>query len=129
MASIDRGASVKAFPEQRGGTSPAYDIGQLPVVSSVFDPLEPGPTRPAVAGGLNGAPTLDHTHPDRSSTLVMAGLIGGGAASIHNTYFQMRGWYAAGSTYETWTSINAPNFSPPSGHALSDVAVVATVRT
>jgi hypothetical protein len=128
MASVDKGASVRAFPEQRaGGSSPAYDIGQIAITNGIFDPLEPNITRPGMQGGLNGAPTLDHSHPDRASTLVSPGLIGGGIpASI--TYYKMQGWYAAGSTYETWTSANAPNSTPPSGHTLSDIKVVGMVR-
>lgn len=128
MASVDRGASVRAFPEQRDGvSSPAYDIGQIAINQSVHDALEPNATRPSMQGGLNGAPTLDHSHPNRASTIVMPGLIGGGIPA-QITYYKMQGWYVAGSVYETWTSANAPNSTPPSGHTLSDIKVVGMVR-
>jgi hypothetical protein len=39
-------------------------------------------------------------------------------------YFQMRGYYAAGAAFETWTTTNAPSTSPPSGHSLTGLAVV-----
>lgn len=41
------------------------------------------------------------------------------------TYYQMRGWYAAGSTYESWTAAGSPSYTPPSGHTLTGVVVVA----
>lgn len=129
MASVDRGQSVQIFPKQRGGKSPAYGAGQPTYTSGVFDSAEPNQTSPNVPGGVNGAPTLDHTHPQRFSTLVMPGHLGGGSPSLHVTYYKMRGWYATGSVYETWTSVNSPNFTPPSGHTLTDIAIVGKIST
>lgn len=40
-------------------------------------------------------------------------------------YYQMRGWYAAGSTYESWVAVGAPNTSNPSGNPLTNIVVVA----
>ena len=37
--------------------------------------------------------------------------------------YVMTGWYAGGSTWETWTA-TAPSTTPPSGHSLTNVAVV-----
>jgi hypothetical protein len=36
--------------------------------------------------------------------------------------YKMTGYYAAGSTYETWTSFNYPNTTPPSGHTLTNIS-------
>ncbi len=45
------------------------------------------------------------------------------------TYYKMQGWYATGSVYETWTSSGQPNLTPPSGHTLTDIAVVGILRS
>jgi hypothetical protein len=42
------------------------------------------------------------------------------------TYYKMRGYYTIGSVYETYVVIGAPSSTPPSGHVLTDVAIVAT---
>jgi hypothetical protein len=38
--------------------------------------------------------------------------------------FKNQGWYASGSTYETWVTVTAPNTFPPSGHTLTDISFV-----
>lgn len=38
--------------------------------------------------------------------------------------FKNQGWYAAGTTYETWVTTIAPNTLPPSGHTLADISFV-----
>jgi hypothetical protein len=40
------------------------------------------------------------------------------------TVFKMTGWYAAGSVYESWTSLYTPVPTPPSGHSLTNVHYV-----
>ena len=40
-------------------------------------------------------------------------------------YYKMRGYYVAGLVYETWVSSISPNLTPPSGHSLTDIAIVA----
>lgn len=45
---------------------------------------------------------------------------------VPQTYYQMRGWYAAGGVYETWVATGAPSMTPPSGHTLTGIVVVAT---
>lgn len=42
------------------------------------------------------------------------------------TYYKMRGYYSVGSVYETYVVTGAPSSTPPSGHVLTDVAIVAT---
>lgn len=42
------------------------------------------------------------------------------------TYYKMRGYYVAGSVYETYVVVGSPSATPPSGHALIEVAIVAT---
>ncbi len=51
--------------------------------------------------------------------------IGSDNAYSYTQYFKMRGYYATGNVYETWTSANLPNLNPPSGHTLSDIVIVA----
>lgn len=51
--------------------------------------------------------------------------IGSDNAYSYTQYFKMRGYYAAGGAYETWTSANLPNLNPPSGHTLTDIVIVA----
>lgn len=48
--------------------------------------------------------------------------VSGGAT----TYYKMRGYYVTGAVYETYTVTGSPSSSPPSGHTLIDVAIVAT---
>ena len=45
-------------------------------------------------------------------------------SSPQTTYYKMRGYYVAGSTYETYEVVNAPSLPPPSGHTLIDVTIV-----
>lgn len=128
MASVDRGQSVEMTPAQRGGRStPAYNTGQPTLKATIADELEPRPTRRSMTGGLNGAPTLDHTHPDRASVPAVPG-IGNQSGSIPGVfrYYKMRGYYATGAAYETWVAIGAPSSSPPSGHTLTNVQVVGS---
>lgn len=40
-------------------------------------------------------------------------------------YYKMRGYYAAGSTYEVYVVLGQPSNIPPSGHILENVEVVA----
>lgn len=40
-------------------------------------------------------------------------------ASIAVVSYKNEGWYAAGSTWETWITADAPATSPPSGHTLT----------
>ena len=40
-------------------------------------------------------------------------------------FYKIRGYYAAGSTFETWVSQYADS-SPPSGHTLQNISVVDT---
>ena len=47
---------------------------------------------------------------------------GGGATTV--TYYKMRGYYVAGSVWETWVSTGSPG-SPPSGHTLIDTVIVS----
>ena len=54
------------------------------------------------------------------STVVSSAGSGGGTGT---QYFRVRGWYAAGSTFEVWVSTN-PYSAPPSGHTLVDVSFV-----
>lgn len=49
---------------------------------------------------------------------------GGGGPSLIN-YYKMRGYYVAGSTYETYVVTGSPSTTPPSGHTLIDVAIVS----
>lgn len=43
--------------------------------------------------------------------------------------FKNQGWYAAGSVYETWTSVTAPDSNPPSGHTLTGISFVVFDQT
>lgn len=47
----------------------------------------------------------------------------GTAATI---YYRMRGYYIAGLTYEYWTATGAPNTTPPSGHSLDNIVIIAS---
>ncbi len=38
--------------------------------------------------------------------------------------FKMTGYYVTGSVYETWTSYDYTNTTPPSGHTLTNVTYV-----
>lgn len=126
MASVDRGQSLGYIPSQSLG-SMANPAGQPTMVRGVYASKEPGPTSNNATGGFNGAPSLDHTHPNRLST-VFPGVGGSAGLPAVNTYYKMQGWYAAGSVYETWISVNSPNTTPPSGHTLTGVKVVSQVR-
>lgn len=42
------------------------------------------------------------------------------------TYYKMRGYYTVGAVYETYVVAGSPSAIPPSGHALIDIAIVAT---
>lgn len=41
-------------------------------------------------------------------------------------YYKMIGYYAVGSVYEVWITLNAPNSTPPSGHSLQNITVSST---
>jgi hypothetical protein len=56
----------------------------------------------------------------RIPILYSQGICGG----ADNTYI-MRGRYIAGNTYEYWTG-RTPTTSPPSGHTLADITVIAS---
>lgn len=53
-----------------------------------------------------------------------------GGAVLSNTgsttYYLMRGYYLAGAVYETWVVTTTPGSTPPSGHVLTNVTIVAT---
>lgn len=68
------------------------------------------------------------TSPWGAGSKIWSQSLAAGASSpvIARTYYQMRGWYAAGSTYETWVAVGAPSIMPPSGHVLTGIVVVAT---
>ena len=51
---------------------------------------------------------------------------GGGGGPTITTYYKMRGYYVAGSVYETWVVTEAPSITPPSGHTLSNVVIIST---
>src|SRR5215471_1406976 len=101
MASVDKGQSVHANVAQ-SKTTFAFPTGQAAVSHGVHDPNAPGATRREAPGGLNGAPSLDHTHPGRTSTPTAHGL-GNAGGSIPGVikYFKMRGYYVAGAVFET----------------------------
>ena len=50
--------------------------------------------------------------------------ISGGGGTV--TYYKMRGYYVTGAVYETYVVSGSPSSTPPSGHVLIDVAIVAT---
>lgn len=52
-------------------------------------------------------------------------VIGSGGGGI-TTYYKMRGYYVTGSVYETYVVTGNPSETPPSGHTLIDVSIVAT---
>jgi hypothetical protein len=64
------------------------------------------------------------------------GRAGGGPLSSHGVNYQtigakpvtyvLRGWYAAGAHFETWTSVDTIATTPPGGHTLSGVCVVGS---
>jgi hypothetical protein len=47
-----------------------------------------------------------------------------GSGSPQTTVYKLRGYYVAGSTYETYELLNSITLPPPSGHTLIDVTVV-----
>jgi hypothetical protein len=56
---------------------------------------------------------------------VETGIQTGVPAHLTTLYYKMQGWYAAGSVYETWISINSPGNTPnPSGHTLTNITIV-----
>jgi hypothetical protein len=50
--------------------------------------------------------------------------INGTVASI--TYFKMRGYYTIGGVYETYIVTGSPSLTVPSGHVLTNIAVVTS---
>ena len=50
----------------------------------------------------------------------------GGAGSSATTYYKMRGYYVIGSVYEVYVVTGSPSSTPPSGHTLTNVAVIDT---
>jgi len=63
---------------------------------------------------------------DRGTTVDKFGgsqSISGSTSSI--TYYKMRGFYTIGGVYETYIVSGSPSLSPPSGHSLTNIAVVA----
>jgi hypothetical protein len=67
-------------------------------------------------GGVRSAALVT---PVVNSTLVTST----GTAETGTQFYRLRGWYAAGSTFEVWVSSN-PYSSPPSGHTLDDISFV-----
>lgn len=51
---------------------------------------------------------------------------GGGGGGGATTYYKMRGYFVSGAVYETYVVTGTPSSTPPSGHTLIDVAIVAT---
>jgi hypothetical protein len=51
---------------------------------------------------------------------------GGGGGGGTTTYYKMRGYFVSGAVYETYVVTGSPSSTPPSGHTLIDVAIVAT---
>lgn len=47
---------------------------------------------------------------------------------IPHTYYKMQGYFVSGAVYETWVSVDAPNFTPPSGHSLINIAIISIFR-
>ena len=47
---------------------------------------------------------------------------------IPHTYYKMQGYFVSGTVYETWVSVDAPNFTPPSGHSLINIVIVSIFR-
>lgn len=47
---------------------------------------------------------------------------------IPHTYYKMQGYFVSGAVYETWVSVDAPNFTPPSGHSLINIVIVSIFR-
>jgi hypothetical protein len=39
------------------------------------------------------------------------------------TVYKMKGWYATGAVWETWTA-SIPNTSSPSGHTLTNISYI-----
>jgi hypothetical protein len=87
-------------------------IQQLTNVSGVNSPPTGSPLRPVInnISGLQAAPLAELMMPNTGAV----------------KYFQMRGWYISGETYETWVVANVPSSIPPSGHILIDVEIAAT---
>ncbi len=109
MASVDHGASTQFYLYQAGRT-PAFQTGQ-PTVSKYVEPL------------FSSGPL--HERDFGKSETVIPGINNGNGIPATSTYYKMQGWYVAGSVYETWIAINAPNNTPPSGHTLTHIVIVS----
>jgi hypothetical protein len=59
----------------------------------------------------------------KAISIMRTGTFGG--AGLSKRVFKMRGWYASGATWETWTSTSTPLLVPPSGHVLTDITIEA----
>lgn len=119
MASTDRGISYRALSVE-SKRSPAFNVYTQSLLtldrSTYASSTEPLTSIGPVFNGEDLGATY--------STSPVGGR--GGLTSI--TYYKMQGWYVAGSAYETWVAVNAPNSTPPSGHTLTDITVVGIIR-
>ena len=74
-----------------------------------------------------GAFWTDNILPSTDRSIYIPSIKGISGSSLV-TYYKMRGYYVAGGVYETYTTIGAPSETPPSGHTLTNVAIVSTWR-
>lgn len=107
------------------------DLGTTIIIeSSLLTPANGKEGAPSTNSGANPAIVVPFGYPndfdsDRGSTLLFPSSVKDAfLASSKIKYFLMRGWYAAGSTYESWVAIGAPNSTPPTGRSLSDIIIV-----
>lgn len=81
-------------------------------------------------GILYNAPYTDMSLYDSNDRGLTSDKLGGsqsipGSVSI-TVYYKMRGYYTIGGVYETYVVTGSPNLTPPSGHSLTNIAVVAS---
>jgi hypothetical protein len=118
MASVDRSVSVKITSSQ-AKKSPAFDVYTSALVNVARENYSVHEEPLTSVGPVFNGEDLGATYN------VQTGLQSGLPSTIHT--YKMRGYYAAGATYETWVSIGSPSVTPPSGHTLLDVEVVGQI--
>jgi len=109
MATIYMSSAVSSSLAEAVTPAPDYTTSFYKLISTAYY-LGPDGTESLSANGATSAV---------GSTVPAMGSSGGAGTQ----YYRMRGWYAAGTTFEIWVG-TSPYTPPPSGHTLADVSFI-----
>lgn len=113
-----------------GQTQPIYfgaaQVGQtqsLQTIAGRINTIKPTTVGEAYVE-INPVSNSGNTNAEQVLSSRTNSIITNTTSSVKHVYYKMQGYFVSGAVTETWIAIDAPNFTPPSGHSLINIAVV-----